>query len=133
MSVSNRHDIVGNIEIILSNEVQRQVVDDILACALDGAITYWCVEALPSAFPDDAEYASDCLSRGASINFYDGQDVDRNGQPKCHTVDLKKFLYGIERYCARRRMSVAEMYEDHDADTADEIVQYAAFGEIVYG
>lgn len=49
------------------------------------------------------------------------------------TITLDRYLDAIQNYCTERSMSPDDVYDQHDADMADLILQYALFGEAVYG
>jgi len=48
-------------------------------------------------------------------------------------LTLDMFLKGIARYCLENNENLSDLLDNHDACTADSIVQYALFDEIVYG
>lgn len=118
--------------------VQRQIVvtkedvDDIVCCALEGGITYWCNKA--EVVEDDyyGEYASEQISRGGSLRLYDREEDET------YLLTLEKLLNGIRLAC---RDGYGEEWIDGenldccqiDCEAADTIVQYALFGELVFG
>lgn len=108
-------------------------VDDIMVCALEGGINYWCSSA--EVVEDDyyGEYASDQISRGGSLRLYDSEDDEE------YILTLDKFLKGI-------KLAVNDGYGKDwfgddgwidamniDGEAADVIVQMALFGEVVFG
>jgi hypothetical protein len=105
-------------------------IDDIMSCALDGGITYWC---------DDAEvvgeylgeFASDQISRGGKLILHDSEE------DKSYDFGIDEFLKGIQLYFESGGRIATEDGEidigDVDAEIADCIVQYGIFGEIVFG
>ena len=114
-------------------------VDNIMSAALEGGINYWCCEAIPwvfkcnNAWPDDVDYTSQCLSRGYDIFLVDAEEDDDNGNPVEYILTLSAMIRGIEKYCDEHSVSYYDLREDHDAEAADCIVQYALFGKLVYG
>ena len=109
--------------------VTQQQVDDLLCAAFEGGISYWCdsAEVDGAGLPEGAKYKSDALTRGARIRLHISDDDE------VVSLTLSKFLEGIARAAAHYRASVDDFLEDHDADSADAAVQYAVFGELVYG
>lgn len=112
--------------------VTDQDIDDIVACAFEGGITYWCDEA--KVIGDYlGEYASDQISRGGKVLLYDYEAEEE------HLLTKEKFLDGFKKY-AKENMDIFEhkdgkMVTDTclvDAAIADMIIQYALFGEVIY-
>lgn len=108
----------------------NQDIDDIMASALEGGISYWCncAEVVGDYL---GEFASDQLSRGGTLRLCVS---DEN---KWYELTLDKFIKGLEKIVGERGLDVvyqgkidAAMIDSNDADA---IVQYAIFGEIVYG
>ena len=114
-------------------QLTRQDVDDIMATALDGGVTaYWCreVEVVGDYL---GEFASDQISRGGLLIFHDAESDEK------WELDIEKFTQGFrrwlenddDRYGAVSGGKVDTM--EIDAEMADLIVQYALFGEVVFG
>lgn len=106
-------------------------IDDIMATALEGGITYWCsaVEVVGEYL---GEYASDQISRGGELILCDDEAGEK------FKLTKEKFIDGIEIYLATIGCNcfvVDGMVDSSmvDAESADGIVQCALFGEIVYG
>ena len=108
-------------------------VDDIMVCALEGGINYWCSSAEVVEDEYYGEYASDQISRGGSLRLYDSEDDEK------YILTLDKFLKGI-------KLAVNDGYGKDwfgddgwldamniDGEAADVIVQMALFGEVVFG
>ena len=113
--------------------VTQQDIDDIMATALEGGITYWCNKA--TVVGDYlGEYASEQISRGGTLKLYDAEDDE------VYELTLDKLLKGIEIAVRDNCYSEYEWINGNeidccqvDAEVADCIVQYALFGEIIYG
>ena len=111
----------------------QQDVDDIMVAALEGGINYWCREA-EVVGEYLGEYASEQISRGGALTLYDAESSDK------WTLDLEKFLNGVklwlqngdDRYDALQGDGTLDTGEI-DGEMADMIVQYALFGEVVFG
>ena len=108
----------------------QQDVDDIMVAALEGGINYWCREA-EVVGEYLGEYASDQISRGGSLILYDAESSDK------WELTLEKFLNGVKLYfeqgCHVQVEDNAIETGDIDAGDADCIVQFALFGEVVFG
>lgn len=115
--------------------VQNEDIDDIMVSALEGGITYWCNRAeVKGEYLE--EYASDQISRGGILKLH-----DREGA-RCVELTKEKFRKGLKIYMQHPRSSDFLEFVDHelridtgyvDAQVADCIVQYAVFGDVIYG
>ena len=109
----------------------QQDIDDIMVAALEGGICYWCrkAEVVGECL---GEYASDQISRGGSLILHDAESSDK------WELTLDKFLKGVGLYI---KEGSGVMVEDFklvdigciDGPDADCIIQYALFGELVFG
>lgn len=121
-------EVKAEIRIVLS----QQDIDDIMVCALEGGITYWCFKA-EVVGEYLGEYASEQISRGGALKLYDIEGGEK------YWLDLEKFLKGFalwiedggDQYGAVQGSEVDCC--NIDAGCADAIIQYAIFGELVYG
>lgn len=120
------------VTVTTESEINPDEINDIMVAALEGGINYWCdkVKIVKNSDAynlneDKIRYASDVLGYGGElIMFFDGEQK---------VLNQEMILNGITMYCESNGVSYEDMYENHDADTADHIVQYALFNEIVYG
>lgn len=108
-------------------------IDDIMACALEGGINYWCSKAKVIG-EYRGEYASEQVSRGGILELYDAEDDE------VYLFDIKKFMQGFEAwiengYDYNGAVSANGKVDTSliDAGDADTIIQLALFDEIVYG
>ena len=111
--------------------VEPQHIDDLMVTALEGGINYWCRKAKIVSIPegvDDNVLASDLISKGGVLEMYDAESNDK------WELTLEKFLNGLKLYCEEYKYTdMEDLIDNHDACTADSIVQYALFNEIVFG
>ena len=108
-------------------QLTRQDIDDIMVAALEGGINYWCfkVDVLGEYL---GEYASEQISRGGSLKLYDRENGEK------YWLDLEKLLKGFELWVeGEAGGAIVVDCCEIDAGCADEIIQYALFGEVVYG
>lgn len=123
----------GEFLINISRQVKlsKEDIDDIMAAALEGGITYWCkrAEVVGNYLGD---YASEQISRGGILKLYDSENDD------IYELTLDKFING---FAIAFRNGFDNSWTDGDkVDTcqidsadADTIVQLALFGEVIFG
>ncbi len=115
-------------------DLKQEDVDDIMVIVLEGGVTaYWCRRCEVIGGEYLGEYASEQISRGGALRFYDAESDDT------WDLDLEKFAQGFRRwlenggdvYGAVSKLGVDT--GEIDAEAADCIIQYALFGEVVFG
>jgi hypothetical protein len=111
-----------NIKVTLDDSV----ISDILSAAFEGGINYWCVgvKIHESGDAPKMSYASDVVEHGGTLKIH---ELDGD----VHELTRKKMEDGIGKFMIHQR-SFTDACEIDAAD-ADLIVQYAIFGEIIYG
>lgn len=122
-----------NLTVQMPVAIRKEDVDDIMVCALEGGINYWCsnVEVIEKEYY--GEYASEQISNGGSLRIYDSEE------DKSYVLDLEKFLNGFKIWVAKgydRYGAITSNGVDCcniDAECADGIVQCALFEDIIYG
>lgn len=103
-----------------------------MCTALDGGITGWCGAAKPVG-KRLGEYAHEQIARDGSLMLYDAESSDK------WELTLDKFLRGLAQAVedgvpvAIDAGSGSIDPSEVDADGADMIIQYALFGEVVFG
>jgi hypothetical protein len=121
--------IVVNVQKAL--EFTEQDISDLMVAGLEGGINYWCRKAKITMIPEGVNqdiYASDLIAKGGTLELYDAESTDH------WELTLEKFLKGVKYVCERDGYTCAnDLMDNHDADTADAIIQYALFNEIVFG
>ena len=115
--------------------IEDDDIDDIMVSALEGGINYWCWKA-EVVGEYLGEWAHEQISRGGELKLYDIESDDT------WILNKEKFLKGIEKFLLTED-GVESMFAQNesilidpsmiDAGMADSIVQYALFGEIVFG
>lgn len=118
-------------ELIIAKKyiVTDQNIDDLMITALEGGINYWCEKVVinqPEKFA--GKFASDIISLEGSLTLFDSE-MDTS-----YILTKDKFMKGLEMILGEQQFEgdFEEFMDDHDADTADIIIQYALFGEQVY-
>lgn len=117
----------AEIKVILS----QQDIDDIMVAALEGGINYWCRKA--EVVGDYlGEFASDQISREGTILLYDAESDEK------WELTLFKFLTGFKMWLEDGQDKYEAVKQGEvdccniDAGCADEIVQYALFGKVMF-
>ena len=108
-------------------------VDDMMESVMTGC-TYWCDRAEPV---DDylGEYASEQISKGGSLKFFPSDDVPVELTPENFRNGLYEWLKTcvipkrLEQVVQDGRLNPGQI----DAEDGDTILQYALFGELIYG
>ena len=120
------------IKVEIEIKITQEDIDDIMSAALDGGINYWCEKA---EVDGDylGEYASEQISRGGNLKLYDSED------DKVYTLTREKLLEGIQKYLADPNKPY-DILDGHTIDccivddvVADIMIQYAIFGDLIYG
>lgn len=108
----------------------QQDIDDIMVAALEGGICYWCRKA-EVVGEYLGECASDQISRGGALILHDAESA------QTWELTLEKFLNGVKLYFEQGCHVQVEDNRidpgDIDANDADCIVQFAVFGEVIFG
>lgn len=108
-------------------------IDGIMSCALDGGITaMWCARVEVVGGKYLGEYASDQISRGGELRFYDRESSDTwvLTQGKLIRGIELAFMqgYGLEWFDEDGKLDIFNI----DANEADTMVQFALFGEVMF-
>ena len=122
------------LELLINLEITGRDIDDIMATALEGGITYWCTRVKVKG-EYLGEYASEQISRGGTLKIYDSEGE------AVYELTSENFTRGLEKYLKNPTYETLS-FEDGkykvdvgsiDACAADSIIQYALFDEIIYG
>ena len=98
-------------------------LDGILSCCFEGGSNYWIDEmkVLDGDFKG-AEYASEVVSHDGELRITVGKQA--------HLLDKGRLIQGCRLYVNEGREWKPDNF---DADNCDVILQYALFGDIVFG
>lgn len=133
MSSTPTSEVVGHIQIPVP--VTLETIQDILTTACEGGITPWCCKAV-------ARDAATAYTKDFEFQLYDAEDGKRFEQNATFTyrpLNLENMLLGIGLWLSS---SHSKGYREStgaidagfmDANDADNIVQFAVFGEVVFG
>jgi hypothetical protein len=128
-------EVLGKVQI--EEDITRQLVDDIFQTAWEGGINYW-VDWIDCEANRHitTEYNHQALTRGGIYMVYVQEPFqdDEDDQPILgYLMTLEKMLNGIKQFCVEYPSSPTKLMDDFDAGEADQMVQYALFGEVIYG
>lgn len=124
------------LEIVLTQED----IDDIMCGALEGGINYWCDEAkVMGGYL--GEYGSEQIARGGKLRLHLPEPFDKD-DTEYYELDLEKFKKGVELWaitpvgCNCLEQIDGKIRFDTcnaDAIVRDAIIQYALFGDVIFG
>ncbi len=144
-------------------QITLNVINDILAIAIEGGINYWCsyYTGHSSGLPDlpenkvEIDYNWEHLTYGgenAYLTFYEdvsdrnSENFDSDGNYKWtdnqHVLKKDNLYQGIEKWIQKNPQTVEIIWEKRiqtlemgnlDAGDCDQIIQYALFSELKYG
>jgi len=114
------------IRIELEQEISNSDINDLMVTALEGGINDWCDFEIINSNDFKGVHCTEILTSGGSLKLIDTETDEE------HILTLDKVLKGIKMELENTGLSFDEMFENHDAYTADRIIQYAIFGEITF-
>jgi len=128
------------LEVVVNVMVTDDDIDDIMCAALEWGINYW-ADRVNSKGKYRGKYAYKQISRGGEILIHieDACDESDSGW---RTLTKEKFLKGLKKWIATSGNKLEVLPNGNylgidisniDAETADIIIQYALFGENVFG
>ena len=128
--------------ITINQKIEREVLEDIFVTALEGGSNYWyflssnATKLIRDAVPKSEDpYLSTAIlkaiERGVDVPINDAEHEDE----VIGTISLKTMQERLQKLSrsANSDALMAHIKEEGDADTADIVLQYLAFGEIVFG
>ncbi|MFQ7090662.1 MAG: hypothetical protein ACLRQ8_02475 [Coprococcus sp.] len=122
--------------------VTEEDIDDIMCSALEGGITYWCNAAKVLEDKRVASWGHEQIARGGELKIHVCEPFD-DEDTEWYTLNKEKFMKGLEMYLQNPGYECLEEDASNkcytidttciDAGCADTIIQYALFGEEVFG
>ena len=115
-------------------KLTQQDIDDIMVAALEGGINYWAGEAEVIEEKRVADWGHEQIARGGVLVIHDIEDPDEKWE-----LTLEKFLNGFKLWVEDGGDQYGAVQGSEvdccniDAGCADAIIQYALFGELMYG
>ena len=115
-----------------------QDVDDIMVSALEGGICYWC-DRVTVEGQYLGKYASEQISRGGTLKVHVTEPFDEQ-DTEWYELDIEKFIQGFRLWLENGGDCYGAVSGDGkvdcgeiDSGCADAIIQYALFGDLVFG
>jgi len=109
--------------------ISEEQLADLMVAALEGGINYWAGQCTVVEKVEGKEYASDVVAYGGAILISNDDD-----ERETWTLTTSKLIKGVVMAMNHYEYhNVDDLMDSHDAETADVIVQFALFDEIVYG
>lgn len=128
--------VVG--EAVIKLQITEEDVDNIVVGAIEGGIGYWArLENTGLSWKDkpknvaSSQWASHLLLNGDVVIFSDAELEEGDQDYYFPSLTLQGIINGISLN-AKERPHDSDL-ENMDATTVDCIIQYAIFGELVYG
>lgn len=141
-------------ELLVTHKLEKDDILDILTTAIEGGIGYWA--CLRNDDPDWAEgrkqwkeehkndadptpcycdVAYKVMEMGKAVKFTDAELDDDDPDLEYWELTMEKFLKGCSQYIQVTGKDIKKAMDesDFDAEDADMIIQYALFGELVFG
>lgn len=124
-------------------ELDDQFFEDIMVTSFEGGSNYW-LETAEVVHPSAQRARGVALSVWAATALNAGGSVVIGFEDEKKTLTQEMLVKGVELWIAKHPQAVS-FVKDHksgkrqietcnvDADDADAILQYALFGELVYG
>lgn len=124
---------IWEVEVKQTITVTEEDIDNIMCSALEGGICYWCccAEVVGEYL---GEFASEQISRGGTLKLHDSEEDEVYELTRDKLLEGIKLAYDYDCYpdyewCDGHKLDCCQI----DADVADCIVQYALFGDVIYG
>jgi hypothetical protein len=127
--------------ITINQEIERQVLEDIFVTALEGGSNYWyylseeAIKLIRDAVPKSEDpYLSTAIlkaiEKGVEVPINDAEDEEE----VIGIISLKTMQERLQKLSRSGNSDalMAHINEEGDADSADIVFQYLAFGEIVF-
>jgi hypothetical protein len=114
---------------LITTAVSIETLENIVVTALEGGIGYWAVLDNTTKIWDKYDYCDLPCSQAAFELLYNGEDLkfyDTEDETEVWHLTWKNLIKGVEMFGGVKE-------EDIDATVADQIIQYALFGKIVFG
>ena len=122
-------------------DIHDNDIENIIITALEGGIGYWgCLLNEGKEFDEfykdtkgltTSEFVADLILNEKSVVLYD-TELDFNDSEKWE-LNLFKLLNGIKLYIINSKQINFPLIDNLDSNMADSIIQYALFGELVFG
>ena len=131
-------EIVRVLTVAFPVRVAVEDIDDIMVSALEGGICYWADEARVDELRRKSEWGHEQIARGGMLAIHVTEPFEDGKE--WYVLTLDKFLRALNRWLENNPDSLVPENDWYridcgqvDAVGADNIVQLALFGEVVFG
>ena len=129
----------------VNHELTKEIMLDILTTAIEGGIGYWSIllnddpkwEKASKQWKEEHNGETPCYCDSAYKVMENGdairlEDVDDGN---IYELTMEKFLNGCKLYIEKTGKDIKKAMDESNFDAwdADAIIQYALFGEVIYG
>jgi hypothetical protein len=119
-------------------ELDDQFIEDMMVTIMEGGANYW-VDHISINHPagnklkdtPGSVWAASALNLGGSITVFVQEEGDAHDSPPV-TINKEILVSGIQQWI-NHHSKPSEALENYDADDADCVLQYAVFGQLVFG
>ena len=118
----------------MKDTLTDEQINDLIVTAIEGGINYWCWQVslkegtIKPEQQSKLRYLSDCISLGGTLILHDAESSES------WELTKEKFLKGIEKTLEwGGSANVQDLFDNHDADVADVLIQFSIFDKIVFG
>lgn len=126
---------------VVKRDVTADMIESVIVSAFEGGITYWVVRAhdkledgstLREGKPKSmafSEWCTELIFEGKAVGLVtEGGEL---AEEEIHYFNLEKLIKGFELFWAKHQPYNFD--GDADCGDADNLIQYAIFGKLVYG
>jgi hypothetical protein len=120
---------------VIQKPITAEMIDGVICTAVEGGINYWVnsyvydVDARPEDMP-----LSSWITELVLLNKpFKISETGTTGKRVDHELTLEKLIKGLQMYWANPNFQNFDFDGDADAGDCDCVIQYALFGELVYG
>lgn len=116
----------------LTLEVSTEAIMNICNVAFEGGIDHWCsnilLDTIPVKFKGEVDFIEEVIALGGSIKLTDKESEET------YILTPDNFNSGLQLYLDENYtdLDIPFDLDNLDADMADQIIQYALFGEMVF-
>jgi len=132
MEYRKEQETTKSYSIFVPVKVPSDFIEDVLVTVIEGGIQYWAGIIVPQGYPDTMPVSTkaycELTKDGGEVGNVRFYDVEDNTE---FVLTLNKLLRGISLYFEKYGVELDA--SNIDANAADSIIQYALFGEQVYG
>lgn len=148
--IDGRENCQYNKIIEMNVKFDDEFLENILITAFEGGSNYW-INSIDISNPNGSiepkdvatsEWAFDALKCGGFVDIDHG-DYLNGGEKEINRINLSDLIHGVNKFVNNYTMKLSDtdIFDNEfaldagqfDADMADQILQYAVFGDVIYG